>query len=395
MSGQAWMTDVFGYLFGPISQEEFFRDYHEKKALICKREDSERYIDLLSIERIDEIVSTLDFEVGQLEMTRADPPVNRTDYSFENGRIDKGAVARQFQQGATLILPQLHMNDPRLADFCRALETRLSCHVQTNIYLTPPDAQGFKTHYDDHDVFVLQVSGSKSWRLYNTPIENPYRGENFQPDIHEAGDPVEEFVLEAGDCAYVPRGLMHDALTHGDESSLHITVGLIVKTWADLMLEVISQVALDHPGFRRSLPAGFATSEFDRASVEPVFRELVDAISTNANLDDAMDIYVDNFIRSRTPPTSGTIVNFQSALAPGLSYKLRDNLPWRFAGDGDDVVLITAGGEVRFPAAAESGIERLLDGETITAESFDGIDEEARTQALKRLYAFGIIEPVS
>ncbi len=58
---------------------------------------------------------------------------------------------------------------------------------------------------------------------------------------------MEEFVLKAGECAYVPRGLMHDASTHGDEPSLHITLGLIVKTWADLMLEAVSEVALRHP----------------------------------------------------------------------------------------------------------------------------------------------------
>lgn len=394
MTNRAWMEDVFGYLFGPVSEESFFEQYHERKALICRRNEPQRYRDLLSIQRIDDIVSSQDFEAGQLDMTRADPPVNRADYTFDNGRIDKGAVARQFQQGATLIMPQLHMNDPHLASFCRALEARLSCHVQTNIYLTPPDAQGFKTHYDDHDVFVLQVSGSKSWRLYNTPIENPYRGENFQPDVHKAGDPVEEFVLEAGDCAYVPRGLMHDALTHGDEPSLHITVGLIVKTWADVMLEVISQVALEEPAFRRALPPGFARPDFDRDSVRPQFEALLASIREKADLDDAMDLYVDNFIRSRIPPTDGTIVQFQSALADDRRYRLRPHLPWRFAEDGDDVVLITAGGETRFPKAAESGLHTLLDGGEVSADDFATLPADERTNTLKRLFAFGIVEPV-
>jgi hypothetical protein len=63
--------------------------------------------------------------------------------------------------GATIILPQLHFRVPALATLCRLLERRFSQRFQADIYLTPPGAQGFGTHYDNHDVFILQVAGSK------------------------------------------------------------------------------------------------------------------------------------------------------------------------------------------------------------------------------------------
>lgn len=389
-----WAKDVFGYLFDPVSAEDFFAQYHERKALVSKHKDGNRYRDLLSIERIDELVSSINFQPGSLDMTRADPPVNREDYTFNSGAIDRGGVARQFQQGATLMLPQLHEVDATLADFCRAMESRLSCHVQTNIYLTPPHAQGFKTHYDDHDVFVLQVSGSKSWRLYDMPVDKPFRGEGFRSGDHEIGDPVEEFVLEAGDCAYVPRGLLHDALTHGDDASLHITVGLIVKTWADLMLEVISEVALRHPEFRQSLPVGFARPDFDMESVRPHFNSLVSTFAKEADLDEAFNIYVDNFIQSRLPATEGTIANFQTPTDPSKRYRLKANTPWRMAEDGEEIVIITSGGEIRFPAMAESGLHTLLDGGEISLETFSDMDEKDQQATIGRLFAFGLAEPV-
>ena len=56
--------------------------------------------------------------------------------------------------------------------------------------------------------------------------------------------------------------------------SLHITVGLITKTWADLLLESISELALSEPDFRRSLPAGFAAREFDRELARQHFDKL-------------------------------------------------------------------------------------------------------------------------
>jgi lysine-specific demethylase/histidyl-hydroxylase NO66 len=390
MTAAPWTQDVIAYLLDPMNADDFFNNHHEKKPLIAKRDDKDRYQSLLSMQRIDDLVSSIDFQAGALDMTRADPPIHREDYTFSSGAIDRGAVARHFQNGATLIMPQLHQMDATLADFCRSLESMFSCHVQTNIYLTPPDAQGFKTHYDDHDVFVLQVSGSKAWRLYDTPVENPYRGEGFQSGAHEIGDPVEEFVLHAGECAYVPRGLMHDASTHGDEASLHITVGLIVKTWADLMLEAVSEVALREPEFRRSLPPGFASTEFDRDAAQAHFAKLVETLAREADHDSAMDLFVDSFIRSRTPSTSGTIVNFDTPKAPTTRLRLRPFVPWRFAEDGDDLVIITAGGEVRFPQAAEPALHTFLDGGTVGRADFDQLSDEDAESAISRLFAFGL-----
>lgn len=393
MSRPAWLNDPIASLIAPFDAETFFRDYHERKALIVHRDDPARYQGLLTIDRIDAIVSSRDLRAGSLDMARSEPPVRPNDFTFETGYIDPGGVADKYRRGATIILPQLHLADPVLGEFCRAMEALLSCHVQTNIYLTPPHNQGFRTHYDDHDVFVLQVSGEKYWRLYDTPVENPYRGEGFRPDDHKVGEPVEEFVLKAGECAYVPRGLMHDASTHGDEPSLHITLGLIVKTWADLMLEAVSEVALRHPAFRRSLPVGYARPDFDRTDAQAHFASLAETLAGEARLDEAMDLFADSFIRSRMPDVGGTISGFAAPSEPGRNFRLRPFVPWRLAGDGEDVVIVTAGGEVRFPAAAEPGLHTLLDGGTVSLETFDGLDADAARDTMGKLHAFGLIVP--
>ena len=35
-----------------------------------------------------------------------------------------------------------------------------------NIYITPPNSQGFAPHYDDVDAYILQIEGRKRWRVY-------------------------------------------------------------------------------------------------------------------------------------------------------------------------------------------------------------------------------------
>jgi mannose-6-phosphate isomerase-like protein (cupin superfamily) len=393
MNDMPWRDDPLDYLIGADAAKTFFDDTYEKKALIIPRDDPERYRSLLSIARIDDMLASIDFQGDALDMARAEPPVSREQFIFPSGVADKGAVSDLYRSGATLILPQLHQTDGTLKDFTRAMEAHFSCHTQTNIYLTPPNSQGFRTHYDDHDVFVIQIEGEKTWRLYNTPIETPFRGEPFQSDVHEFGDPQEEFILKAGDCAYVPRGLVHDASTSGSGDSLHITVGLIVKTWADVMLEAVSEVALRSPGFRNSLPPGYARNNFDRTSAKAHFKKLAAMMASETDFDGAFDLFVDNFIRSRLPESGGTISGRGTPEIVGQTFRLRRFVPWRFAGDGDKVVLITAGGELTFEGGAEAGLNELLDGKTITLESFGDLSPEDAKTTLGRLFAYGVIEP--
>ena len=260
---EAITQDPLSYLVAPVTKAEFFNTYHEKKALLSKHNDTNRFRDLLSIDRIDEIIASTELPPSSLDMARKEPTIERSYYTFKNGNIDRGAVIRHYQEGATIILPQLHLADEILSNFCRSLENVFSSHVQTNIYLTPGSSQGFNTHFDDHDVFIIQLSGKKKWRLYQKPIENPYKGESFNTKEYKAGKLQKEFELKEGDCVYIPRGLMHDAISVGEKASLHITVGLIVKKWADLMLEALSEVAIRNPKFRRSLPPGFARPDYN------------------------------------------------------------------------------------------------------------------------------------
>lgn len=394
MSEFPWGADVLDYVIGPSDRQHFLDTYFEQKALIVHRDEPERYRSLLSIQQIDHILAERDLHGDSLDMARADPPLHREDFILSSGFADRGAVGKLYQEGATLILPQLHQHEGGLKTFCRALEAQLSVHVQTNIYLTPPNNQGFRTHYDDHDVFVLQIEGEKLWRLYDQTVDKPYRGEGFNSERDIPGDLVEEFVLKAGEMAYVPRGLMHDARTQGAGDSLHITVGLIVKTWADLMLEAVSEVALKHPEFRQTLPLGFARADFDRAEAKAHFSSLVDKIAKEGSLDSAMDLFIDNFIQSRPAYSDGAIINRAARFDDNAKFRLRPFIPWRLAKDGDRLVMITAGGELTFPASAEPGLDIVLAGKAFGLADFKATGEEQARKSIDQLYGYGVVEVV-
>ena len=199
---------------------------------------------------------------------------------------------------------------PELATLCRAVEKVFSCQFQTNIYLSPPNAQGFGTHFDSHDVFVLQVAGSKIWTLNDTLIELPLHAQGFEKDKHIPGPATRELTIRAGDVFYCPRGLFHSARST-DEHSLHITLGLMGKTWADVMMEAVSAACLSSPAFRANLPAGFANSGFDVAQAKATFRSLVDEFARSAELEPILRHFAEEFVTSRRPDLSGALQDIE------------------------------------------------------------------------------------
>lgn len=397
MEAAPWREAPLAYLLGEEAASSFFTSHFEQQALVHNAEKADRFSELLSLARIDDIIASSELPSSALNMARKEPPIQRSYFTFANGSIDRGAVLYHFRQGATIILNQLHLADARLADFCRSLQAVFSTRVQANIYLTPPGNQGFNTHYDDHDVFILQIAGAKRWRLYQRPVEKPYRGEKFRSAEHKAGHPEEDFVMQAGDCMYVPRGLMHDAQTTGDETSLHITVGLLGQSWADLMLEAVSEVALRDPGFRQTLPPGYAQQSFDTQDARAHFQTLLESFVQQADFDEVFELMREKYLRSCRPDVSSGLLEFAETtneFEADQQFRLRPNVQLLLRHDDKEAVLVSAGGDIHFDVAALPGLQQIISGDPVTAQSFSKLDPEQQQISLSKLIAFGIIETV-
>ena len=228
------MAMSFECLIDPISPSMFFAEFYEQKPLLIDRRQTSKWASLLSIDEIDLYLSTTTPCRPDVFLVDSVRDLKPDDYSFPDSeppdRIDLPRAYQLFAAGATISLSQMHERVAPLARLCRAIEKTFSSHSQTNIYLSPPNAQGFKTHFDTHDVFVLQVSGSKQWALYDTEIVLPLRGQAFDPDKHTPGLPTREFTLHAGDLFYCPRGLYHSARSTDETSPKPVSASEITGT---------------------------------------------------------------------------------------------------------------------------------------------------------------------
>ena len=249
----------------------------------------------------------------------------------------------------------------------------MSCHVQANVYLTPPGNQGFGVHHDHHDVFAMQVEGSKSWRLDGS-----------------AGSPVQQdCTLAPGDCLYVPRGIMHEALNTGDEPSLHITLGLITTSWADLILEAIAEVARQEPALRRALPPNFARSGFDRSAARERFGALLALVSKEADADGALDRLAGDFLRQRRPQVTGVIASGSRTLRADGRFRRRRLVPWRLAEHDGKPIVTGPGGDLAFDAGDGKALERAFSGLPFRIHDLDCADP---SRMLRFLWSNGYLE---
>ena len=179
----------------------------------------------------------------------------RTRRGQATSGIDMERLGRLLESGITAVLDAGDAFDPTLEVACRALQWWSGELVQVNAYLTTRDGTGFSLHWDDHDVIVVQLAGSKSWEVRGESRPAPMFRDAV-PNVEPSPDVLWDGVLRRGDVLHIPRGYWHRA-TRAEhdpnyEFSLHVTFGLVQRTAVDWLLWVADQARL-HEVFRRDL----------------------------------------------------------------------------------------------------------------------------------------------
>lgn len=245
--------NALALVIAPLSEDDFFNDYWEKDPLHIHREDSGHFACLTSIDDIETLLSTQSLSYPSVQLTRSGHTINVSDYTDDSNRVQPHRLIEEHRNGATIVISQAHEKISTLAEFRREMQRDCYLRCQTNLYLSPPSQQGFNAHYDSHDVFILQLHGSKTFNFYEGGVELPFQHDRFETSQQTAGSLTNSITLTPGDTLYIPRGVMHDAVACAD-SSLHITLGVYAITHRDLVLEAMQRLTTDDPAFRKSIP---------------------------------------------------------------------------------------------------------------------------------------------
>jgi ribosomal protein L16 Arg81 hydroxylase len=359
------------------------------------------FTDLLSPADADDLLSRRGLRTPFLRVAKDGQVLPATRYTGGGGagaeitdQVLDERILDLYADGATLVLQGLHRNWPPLIDFTRELGAALNQPLQVNAYLTPAGNQGFATHYDTHDVFVLQVDGSKHWRIHEPVLSDPlerqaWGGRADEVSATAAGPPALDVTLAPGDALYLPRGWLHSAQAQ-QGSSLHLTVGIRALTRYALV-ETLLGMAAEDQRLRASLPFGL-----DLAEPDQIAGELTETVAALREwLGQADPTAVAAKLRERVWPAARPAPIRPLAQARVISeldadsrLTPRDGLRWQVVPGGPDeadrIVLRLFDRTISFPEQCALALRAFLAGGVSRVGDLPGLDDDTDRIVLAR-----------
>ena len=390
--------------------DEFAGTYWGREPLLSRAADlggPGGFTDLLSSAAVDELLSRRGLRTPFLRVAQQGKVLPGSRFTGGGGvgaeiadQVLDEQIMRLYADGATLVLQGLHRLWPPLIEFAGRLGAELGRPLQMNAYLTPPSSQGFSTHYDTHDVFVLQVEGSKRWCVHPPVLADPLEKQAWGGRADEVaataqGEPALDVVLHPGDALYLPRGWLHSARAQGDRS-LHLTVGIRGLTRYALVEELLT-LAMAEPQLRATLPYGFDPADPD--AVGPELTRTVEAL--RSWLTTVRPAEVADRLRSRSWPAARPApisplaqLDFTDALTPADTVTVRPGLRWLLGEPGTgQVTLRLTDRTLNFPAYCGPALRLALDGTPHRVGDLPLADDADRLVLARRLLTEGVLIP--
>ena len=284
-------------LLEPMPSKEFFEQYYDNKAVHIRPDaaaaatslwpervglfDRAQLDKILTTQKIYNEISTRfviedqDIDASEQE-THGENAENYDDIDSDTmvratSVVTPDIVDKHLSKKATMVFKHLEMHSPELKKMTCMLANSFGARSGVNMYLTPPETTGFLTHYDGHDLFVVQTAGSKCWQVCERAEDDKLRtaGAHF-PGVNATrleavlGVTCRNLTLAKGEVLYLPRGTLHAPHTHectvssgatdvpaaanraSGEHSLHVSFSVDVRAsqWASLISNIVQQMEL-------------------------------------------------------------------------------------------------------------------------------------------------------
>jgi hypothetical protein len=384
-----------------------FAEYWGRQALLSRASElGGTFDDLLDTAAVDELVSRRGLRTPFLRMAKEGSVLPAKQFTRGGGagagitdQVADDKVLGQLADGATLVLQGLHRTWPPLVRFGANLAAELGHPVQINAYITPSQNRGFAPHYDVHDVFVLQVSGRKHWRIHPPVVRDPLENQNWEKFRDEVaaqaeGAPLIDCVLEPGDALYLPRGTIHAAEALG-ETSIHLTVGIHPITRYQLVRNLLDRAQHDD-ALRESLPVGVDLG--DPAVLGPHLTATIDALRgylEQAGVDELARDVADRLAAQTRPEPIAPLAQLAAADAvqADTALRLRGALRFRTSEDAERIEITMLDRSLSLPLTAAPALKTVLSGEVFTPAELPELDADEQLVLARRLLRGGVLVP--
>jgi ribosomal protein L16 Arg81 hydroxylase len=283
-------------LIAPFQLAQFAHESYGRAPLVVEG-PADKFADLFSWPELNRVLAALAFHGAADALLAVQGRDKVAPRSLEH-------LQTLCREGHTLVINALERHHEVVRRLALAVQNDTGERVGCNVYVSRKGVPGAVRHYDDHDVLVLQLEGSKQWRLWDATRAAPtYSLRRLAGVGPQPGGVVREVRLARGDLLYLPRGWWHEALAR-DEDSLHLTVGIYPRTGRELVTWLLDLLEQQEP-FRASRP--LAALEQDAAGAPAGFRawlaDIVDVLVLAGRSPEVASLYHRHCLMQRQPPS--------------------------------------------------------------------------------------------
>ncbi|MEV7522606.1 cupin domain-containing protein [Streptomyces sp. NPDC091371] len=391
------------YAFADLVGDEqvFFAEYFNKKPMLRKNAVPGDPRDILSHRKLDQLVNLEVVRPPYIKVNLGGNGVPEQGYTRNvvvQGQtitdvVDPEKIYELFRAGATVTWCSLNQIVPELRDFTRVISDRMAVRTDSVAFLTPTGKKGYPPHHDPVDLFIVQLEGTKHWKLWNPPAER--LGDNAQYTLEGLGEPEIEVSLQPGDVLYLPYGTPHAAAAEG-KASLHLSVMMRPRMWKDLLRQTVEElITADESGEFNAYPY---IGELRSPDVETTYGEKVAAlaarlrhVAAGAELDRLADL--GRHMEGSSAGNTFQAIADMDELGPDARLK-RGSAPLEFgASDNGRTQMTVNGHKIAVPTPIAETLAALGPDASIAASLiFPGADAVRSTKAAQGLTRLGVFE---
>jgi 50S ribosomal protein L16 3-hydroxylase len=192
-------------LLGGISPEEFIRDYWQKKPLLVRGAVPGFGADLSKADMLD-LCSREDVE-SRFVTTAG------SEWQLRNGPFSKRETKTWLTPWSVLV-QSVNLVFPFGEDLIRRFDFIPYARLDDLMVSYATDGGGVGPHFDNYDVFLLQGSGTRRWRIGRQKDKTLIDGLPLR--ILKNFTPTYDWLLEPGDMLYLPPDWAHDGIAVGE-----------------------------------------------------------------------------------------------------------------------------------------------------------------------------------
>lgn len=214
-------------VLGPLSPQDFLSQYWQKAPLLVRS--------ALPADLVSALIDGDELAGLATETSVESRLVTAGDWRLRHGPFFEDDFAALPEQDWTLLVQAVDHWVPDIAalfDYFRFIPAWRLDDIMLS-YSVPGGGVG--PHFDHYDVFLIQLSGQREWRIGQSCTEADDCRDDTELNILAQFNDQERWVLNAGDMLYVPPGVAHwgTAISEGITCSIGFRAPSRAESWSD------------------------------------------------------------------------------------------------------------------------------------------------------------------